>query len=242
MDIKEKDILGDTIDDHWYYHSKWQAVKAILPTVKRHLVWDIGGGSGFFSKKLLKAGMTEQAVSIDTGYTENTVESVDGGGTLHFQQTMPDGNPDLIIFMDVLEHVDDDVGLIGDYAHRLASDGIILITVPAFQFLWSDHDDFLEHKRRYSRAQLEHTLEKANLEIIELRFFYGLLFPIAVPIRFIRRYLSSGRNLTAQSHLKQHSKLVNSLLKLLHAFERKLLFPWNKWFGITIFCIARPKK
>ena len=69
MDIKETDILGDSIDDHWYYQSKWLAVKAILPVIKRRLVWDIGGGSGFFSKALILSGMTEQAVSIDTGYT-----------------------------------------------------------------------------------------------------------------------------------------------------------------------------
>lgn len=241
MDIKETDILGDSIDDHWYYQSKWLAVKAILPALKRRLVWDIGGGSGFFSKALIRSGMTEQAVSIDTGYTQNSSESLEGG-TLHFQKSKPQGNPDLIIFMDVLEHVDDDVGLINDYASQLDDDGIILITVPAFQFLWSDHDDFLEHKRRYSRTQLEQTIDKANFDIIELRFFYGLLFPIAAPIRIMRRYISSGHNLTAHSHLRKHSKLVNSILKLLHAFERKILFPWNKWFGVSIICVAKPRK
>lgn len=241
MDIKETDILGDSIDDHWYYQSKWLAVKAMLPAIKRRLVWDIGGGSGFFSKALINAGMTEQAVSIDTGYTENSTENLEGG-TLHFQKSKPQGNPDLIIFMDVLEHVDDDVGLITEYASHLDEDGIILITVPAFKLLWSDHDDFLEHKRRYSRALLEQTIEKANFDILELRFFYGLLFPIAAPIRIMRRHLSSARKRPAHSHLTQHSKLVNYILKAIHSFERKVVFPWNGWFGISIICTAKPRK
>ncbi len=241
MDIKETDILGDSIDDHWYYQSKWLAVKAILPATKARLVWDIGGGSGFFSKALIRAGLTKEAVSIDTGYTENSSESLEGG-TLHFQQSKPEGNPDLIIFMDVLEHVGDDVGLINDYADQLDEGGIILITVPAFQFLWSDHDDFLEHKRRYSRSLLEQTIDKAGFDILELRFFYGLLFPVAAIIRVMRRHLNSTRKRPAHSHLKQHSKLVNHMLKLVHSFERKILFPWNRWFGVSIICVAKARK
>ena len=66
-----------------------------------------------------------------------------------------DSRADLLLYMDVLEHVDDDLGLLTAYLDQLERGGRVLITVPAFDFLWSNHDIFLEHKRRYTLKQVE---------------------------------------------------------------------------------------
>ena len=60
--------------------------------------------------------------------------------------------------MDVLEHVDNDAGLVRHYATKVPSGAHFLVTVPAFRFLWSGHDVFLEHKRRYTLAEIEQTM------------------------------------------------------------------------------------
>ena len=108
-----------------------------------------------------------------------------------------------------------------------------MITVPAFQCLFSSHDMFLEHKRRYTLPQVEEMVRAAGLEILSARYFFALLLPIAATLRLVKR-----KKKEAKSDLKQHTKLVNSLLFWLHRLELPL-FRLNRIGGLTVFCLAR---
>lgn len=237
MDVKEEDILGPAIGSHWYYVSKGRALRDFLGGRGADEVLDVGAGSGVFSRQLMDRGLARNAVCVDPNYTKEFTEAY-GEGELRFVHSVDRVPQDLILMMDVLEHVDDDVGLLRDYTDRMPRGGRVLITVPAFQFLWSGHDVFLEHRRRYTLPQVESVAERAGLRVAKSRYFFGLLFPAVALLRLADRLKRSVGDVEARSQLKPAPAPLNTLLTKVHNGERHLLFPFNKMFGLTVFCLA----
>jgi hypothetical protein len=230
MDVKEEKALGHVLDRHWYYRSKGLALNAILRGRVFRAVLDVGAGSGIFSKLLLQ-GEAGSAICVDPGYQEERKELFNGK-PIWFLRQIGSEKCDLILLMDVLEHVDDDVGLIRSAVVGAGEHAYVLITVPAFQRLFSSHDMFLEHKRRYTLGQVADVARMAGLEILSARYFFAFLLPIAATLRLLRRHTE------AKSDLKEHSKLVNLLLFWLHCLELPF-FRFNRIGGLSIFCLAR---
>jgi hypothetical protein len=106
-----------------------------------------------------------------------------------FVKSVENVSQNLILMMDVLEHVDDDIGLLKQFSGPMSDNANILITVPAFEFLWSGHDVFLEHRRRYTIKSLERVVYKAGLEPVKMRYFFGSLFPAVAGIRLLKKSL-----------------------------------------------------
>lgn len=238
MDLKETDILGTAIKQHWYYRSKAHAMTRLLGGVSSSIILDVGAGSGFFSKKLLSATMAKEAWCVDISYQEDS-DAIESGKPIHFRKSIDKVNADLVILMDVLEHVDDDVGLLKDYAAKVPYGTQFLISVPAFQFLWSGHDVFLEHKRRYHLNQIEEVIRQADLKVKHSAYYFGAVFPIAAIIRLIHKFMQHGQH-KAQSQLSLHHPLVNEILALLSYAELPLL-RLNRLGGLTVFCLAEKK-
>ena len=161
MDLKETDILGASINEHWYYRSKANAMIRLLSGVSPSIILDIGAGSGFFSKKLLSDTMAIEAWCVVISY-ESDSDDLEAEKPIYFRKSVGKVNADLVLLMDVLEHVDDDVGLLREYVTKVPRGAKFLISVPAFQFLWSGHDVFLEHKRRYRLNQMERVVRQAG--------------------------------------------------------------------------------
>ena len=95
-----------------------------------------------------------------------------------------DESLDCVTALDIVEHFDDDLGLIGEFHRVLKPGGEVVITVPQYPSLWSPHDEFLHHKRRYRKDELESRLAEAGFELAERRGFNFLLLP---PIWLVRR-------------------------------------------------------
>jgi 2-polyprenyl-3-methyl-5-hydroxy-6-metoxy-1,4-benzoquinol methylase len=238
MDVKEQDILGDRIDKHWYYVAKSNALLQFLAGYTVPEVLDVGAGSGFFSKRLLCAGVCKRAICVDTAYTENWTES-HCGQQIVFLRHVGEVTQGMILMMDVIEHVDDDVGFIRAYTDQMPKSAVLLVTVPAFQFLWSGHDVFLEHRRRYTLAGLRRTLEGAGLEVIRSRYFFSILFPAICVMRLRGRLRRISAHFEPRSDLRVHSRWTNDLLTAIHELERHTLFRVNRWAGLTAFCLAK---
>lgn len=236
MDLKEIDILADAISVHWYYRAKAEATRRLLEGQGAKTVLDVGAGSGFFSKHLLESTDVAEAWCVDPSYPGDSDET-HGAKPLHFRRHIDAADADLVLMMDVLEHVDDDVGLVAEYAGKVKSGARFLISVPAFQFLWSGHDVFLEHRRRYTLPEIEQVVARAGLEEIAGNYYFGGVFPLAAATRFAQN-LRGGAQATARSQLKRHHPLVNGALGLICAAETPLL-RWNRAFGLTAFCLAR---
>ena len=136
MDLKEDAILGDDIQNHWYYVAKGEAMRAMLGNAPVDHVLDVGAGSGVFTRQLIDSGHAMQGTCGDPGYETERTET-HNGRPIHFVRGVQSVPHKLILMMDVLEHVDDDVALIRAYTDQMPDDAQLQITVPAFQFLWS---------------------------------------------------------------------------------------------------------
>ena len=199
-------------------------------------ILDVGAGSAFFSRWLLTHTTANRAVCVDTGYTASRNEDVQGK-TIAFQPEIGIVDADLVLMMDVLEHVEDDVGLLRDYAALVPTGAHVMITVPAFNALWSPHDLFLGHKRRYTLVQLEKVVGLAGLQILTGAYYFGGIFPLAALYRMFRR-LNPPAGHEPASDLSMPGPLVNTLLYTLCKAELPL-FPFNRLAGLTACCLAR---
>ncbi|OFX03551.1 MAG: methyltransferase [Alphaproteobacteria bacterium RIFCSPHIGHO2_12_FULL_66_14] len=232
MDLKEEDILGADIGRHWYYRSKAAALRRAVAGLRPKHLLDVGAGSGFFSRHLLAGTAAESALCVDIGYPHDRDDSIAGKPVLYRRDTGPT-DCDLVLMMDVLEHVDDDRGLVLHYASKVPAGAHFLVTVPAFAFLWSGHDVFLEHKRRYRLPEIEAALGDAGLKIVRGAYYFGLIFPLAAAVRLADRNTTEPR-----SSLKKHGAFTNSVLGAVCAAELPL-FPYNRLAGLSAFVLAK---
>src|SRR5437763_10054854 len=232
MDLKEEDILGADIAQHWYYRSKAAALRRVVADVNPQRLLDVGAGSGFFSRHLLERTGAKSALCVDIGYERDRDDRV-GAKPVLYRRDCGATDCDLVLMMDVLEHVDDDRGLLRHYAAKVPSGAHFLVTVPAFGFLWSGHDVFLEHRRRYRLDEIQAAMRDAGLEIVKGAYYFGLVFPLAAAVRLAARGATEPK-----SSLKKHGALINSLLTAVCAAELPL-FPVNRLAGLSAFVLAR---
>ena len=230
MDLKEVDILGADIDQHWYYRSKAAALRRLLGAEPAGSILDVGAGSGFFSRHLLRHTQAREAWCVDTSYAGDD-EAEEAGKPLHFRRELEQAPADLVLLMDVLEHVDDDLALLRAYVDKVPAGCRFLITVPAFSFLWSGHDLFLEHRRRYTLGEIEALVRQAGLTVQRGAYYFGLVFPLAAAARL------SGSGKEARSQLRRHHPASNALLTALCHAELPFL-PFNRLAGLSVFCLA----
>jgi SAM-dependent methyltransferase len=234
MDLKEAEILSTGIEKHWYYSSKSKALSQITEGIIPKKILDVGAGSGFFSRYLLTSSGATEAWCVDIGYEVDS-DQTEQGKPVHYRRSIDDNDADLLLFMDVLEHVDDDIGLLQEYVDKAPSGSRFVVTVPAFSFLWSGHDVFLEHRRRYTLAQLEQVIQTAGLRVRCGAYYFGMVFPIAVLLRLAQRIRGAAAN--PQSQLKMHGALVNTALSILCKCELQFM-KINRLAGLTVFCLA----
>jgi 2-polyprenyl-3-methyl-5-hydroxy-6-metoxy-1,4-benzoquinol methylase len=238
MDLKEQDLLGGDPARHWYYVAKGRALRALLAGRTVPEVLDVGAGSGVFARQLLDAGVCASAVCVDPNYPEERVEPR-AGKEIQFRRAVAQVSQPLILMIDVLEHVADDCGLLRSYAERAAAGTLVLISVPAFQCLWSGHDVFLGHHRRYTRTQLEALVRRAGLEVVRTRYFFAALLPLIALLRLYDRWRLRRGRVAARSALGRQHPLANALLIWLHGLERRVLFRHNRIAGLSVLCLAR---
>ena len=237
MDLKEETLLGDEVHRHWYYRAKLAALLQAISGLPPSTVLDVGAGSGFFSRALLEAGHMAKAVCVDPGYPADRDERV-GGRPLLFRRALTEERADvgLVLLMDVLEHVEDDAGLVRDYAERVPSGTRFVVTVPAFQWLWSGHDVFLEHHRRYTLPGLEAVLRSASLRIEFGSYYYGAVLPVAALARLGQRLLGD-RGREPKSDMRRFGPLLNGLFWGACRAELPFLRR-NRVAGLSVFVLA----
>jgi SAM-dependent methyltransferase len=236
MDLKEERLIGGDPASHWYYISKGRAIRSLIGEAHFPRVLDVGAGSGVFSRMLTAEGIADRATCVDPNYTEAQMRTA-SSARVSYVRAVQETDASLILMIDVIEHVDDDVALVADYSRMAPAGARFVISVPAFNFLWSSHDEFLDHRRRYTLDALEKTVTAAGLKPLSMRYFFGALFPAVAALRIADRALKGDRQATA-SALKAAPGWINRSLVAIHDLERAALFPFNKVAGVTAFCLA----
>jgi 2-polyprenyl-3-methyl-5-hydroxy-6-metoxy-1,4-benzoquinol methylase len=235
------DEMRESETEHWWFQARrdilLQVVKAFVP--KGAAVLDVGCGTGFILEKLQDDydvyGLDHAEVAVRYCH-ERGLTSVKQG--LLGEETFNGKKFQLVSFLDVIEHIEDDLAVVSIAKSYLSDTGYLMITVPAFQFLWSAHDEIHHHKRRYTKDSLTNLLERAGYTVRYMTYFNTLLFPMIALIRAVGNL--TGRH--NASDAKPANKLLNDTLYHVFKSERALLPKVNLPFGVSLLAIAEVKK
>ena len=235
MDLKEQGLLTGTEENHWYFVGKSRALLRAFGERPPERILDVGAGSGVYSKMLLRATSAKEAVCIDPGYAEES-ESIYVGKPIAFRRRViaGDADADVILLMDVLEHVDDDVALVRECSRRAPPGARIVVSVPAFSWLWSEHDVFLDHRRRYTLNGVMSVLRGGGLTPLSGFYFFASIFPGVAALRLLAR---RRRDRVPKSDLREHHPLTNLILTRVCLAESAVA-RHNRAFGLTVFAVA----
>jgi hypothetical protein len=189
---------------------------------------DIGAGSALFSKELIKRKLVDSVIAVDTGYHK---DYFDEENQICYTRKGRYENSNYFLLTDVLEHIKDDYTFLSAIVNESPKGSTFVITVPAMQSLWSGHDVFLKHFRRYTRSELVDLVEKSGLEVKSARYTYTTVFPLA----YLHRKFAGKKN---SSQLKETSWVLGKILTLLLVPDR--FVPWLP-FGVSLFLVGERK-
>jgi SAM-dependent methyltransferase len=198
MDHVEVQAMLANEDRHWWYRGRRRIVRDELSRLgvePGSRVLDAGCGSG----RLLDA-LTAYGEVSGLDMNPDSVEIARGRGHEDVQQgpveTLPWGSStfDLVTCLDVVEHTADDRVTMRELGRVTKPGGLLLITVPALQALWSTHDVFNNHYRRYDRRMMRTLAAETGLRIERMTYFNSLLLPPAVVVRLLQRARARGSN------------------------------------------------
>lgn len=235
MDLKEVKGLGSR---HPWELARLDALRRILSGTLRDglKVLDLGCGDGFVSRELFN-GMAVSVTAVDSNFTASDIAALSGQSrNITYSKTLEEDGPfDLVLLLDVVEHVQDDLGLLMGIAQkRLASGGRILITAPAFNALFSGHDRFLGHRRRYNPGELASLARRAGLKTISSGYLFSALL--------LLRALSAASEKAFGTVNKDHGgaggwrggRAATFLVKVALDIDNSLLLALNRAAGIRL--------
>ncbi len=203
-------------------------------------VLDVGCGAGGMLAPLSRYG---QVTGIDTspGLVDfcrtRGFDRVEVGSA--YELPAANGSVDLITLFDTIEHVPDDLRALRESRRVLAPGGLLFVSVPAYQFLYSNNDRVAHHERRYTARQLRRKLAEAGFPRARVTYFNTLLLPAILPAvlaKKLREHVSDPGDATNLSH--RVPPVLNRLLGAAMGSERYLLARVNFPFGHSIIAIA----
>ena len=187
MDLKEVNSGKSIINRHPWERARLAIIKKLLRKElnkkERITILDIGSGDMFVAGSIAEVYLQPQIICVDTGYKD--MQTVMASNVLQVSgidqvKTVLTDTVDIVLLLDVIEHIEDEVSFLKDLLNEnyITSATKFIITVPAFQSLFSAHDSFLGHYRRYSRKILLERLSQAGLKTSNYAyFFFSLLLP-----------------------------------------------------------------
>lgn len=230
-------------EECWWYKSRRELIMDTVAGIK-HLnecktlkILDVGCGTGLNLKFLERFGevsgvdMSKDALGFSKS-RKNVSLIRSHAEDLPFKHS----SFDVVCALDLLEHIKDDVDAVKEFYRVLKSGGYLVLTVPAFMFLWSGHDVAAYHIRRYTKALLIKKLRLCRFSIERCTYWNFILFPAVALIRLINK----GNRWTSGSDLRELPDLLNSVLlnslRLENAAIRREI---NLPVGVSILCICR---
>ncbi|HTU78390.1 MAG TPA: class I SAM-dependent methyltransferase [Solirubrobacteraceae bacterium] len=181
-------------DRHWWYRGRRTVINGVIAGLglpEHARILDAGCGSGRNMVELARYGTVTGIELSQTSVElarERDVGEVIAGSVLELP--FADDSFELAASLDVIEHLEDDLGALRELRRTVAPGGALLLTVPAYQWLWSGHDVINHHHRRYTRRSLRAVAERAGWRQVRTTYFNSLLLPVAVALRALDRLSS----------------------------------------------------
>lgn len=227
--------------DHWWFRGRRQLLAAMIRELgiqSDARTLDVGSGTGANLRLLAELGF-ERALGLDRSEEairycgEKELPPVECGDLCDLP--FAEGEFDLVIATDVLEHVEDEARAVGELRRVLRPGGRLIVTVPAFRSLWGLQDRVSHHKRRYRLRELEARLREGGLEVARSFHFNYLLF---APIWFARQLMRILR-IEVASENEINTSFLNAILARIFSWDVRSAPRLRPAFGVSILALAQ---
>jgi 2-polyprenyl-3-methyl-5-hydroxy-6-metoxy-1,4-benzoquinol methylase len=241
MDPKYGERYRDLFEKHWWWRARSRLILDVLRRLQPAQGWktilDVGCGDGLFFPELSHFGEV--------------------GGVEPFEELVSCNNPDrsriyigpfdetfrpgkrygLILMLDVLEHIEDAIGALRHAIDLLEPDGRLVITVPAFMALWTNHDVINHHFVRYTKSSFHQLARQAGFRIREERYLYHWTCPVKLGIGLAERLF----RLQAKP-AEVPAWAINEFLFYVSRLEHRVLTPLSLPFGSSLMLVGAKEK
>ncbi len=243
-------------EEHWWFKGRRMLLGKLLEKyasdlpinsqsteqcITTPLILDIGSGTGGNIPIIKKYGRVldleysrDALVFARTKYPVQTIQAD--------AQVVPmtDRSVDIVVMLDVLEHLDEDAKALSEVYRILKPGGTLILTVPAYPRLWSANDVVNHHRRRYMAGQLQALMQEAKLDIIRFTHWNFILFPLLLLARTFRKVPEGARPQDLKGDIGEVPESANTLLlKVLDMENRMISRGATLPFGVTLVCVAR---
>ncbi len=240
-------------DEHWWFATRTWAIEEWLNRLPRREgmeILDIGCGAGNMIHHLSRYGRVK-GIELDPrpvriaqarGYDVRQADATKG-------IPFPEASFDLVTALDVIEHVDNDGAILHGACRVLKPGGHLLVTTPAFQWLWSYNDELNAHKRRYTAHGLHERLAHAGLHPQRTSYGFFLVFPLAAGLILLRNGRQQKVNLSShhfqedayQVEMEPVVPTLNSLLRGVGRIEAQMIGRVNLPFGTSLISLSEKR-
>jgi len=238
MKLEAYRIMEEMENSYWWFRARREIISG---TLTRYLapgsdILDFGCGTGGIATKLCELGY--RVVAADNSEQALAACRRVGFQTIDLSNEWPArGSADCVLAGDVLEHIEDDVGLLVKLRDTLRPGGYLIATVPAYEFLWSGEDYVSNHVRRYTRSTLQRRICAAGYRTIWCSYFNTILFPVVLAAVLGKR-IFRPRDMY-RSDVSPLPDWQNETLYTLFAFERHLLRGLRFPIGASLITVAK---
>lgn len=242
MDSTELERLADFEEWYWWHRARQAIVARLLSRYIKEppgRILDVGCGTGATSAVIAANG---PLLGVDLGVEAVATARGRGLEVARMDATHVGALSEsfgLVVALDILEHLDEPSTAAREFYRVLQPGGMLLATVPAYQWLWSSHDVALGHRRRYTRAPLRELLTAAGFEVQLCSYVMSAALPPAALVRLLERIPGRRRAEVAESGYVPVPGWVNAILARLVGLDGHLVGRLPIPGGLTVVAIAR---
>lgn len=238
MDDEEIRRLADFEGGYWWHAGRRKILSSLI---LRHCktramnILDVGCGSGGTTKSFMAYG---HVAGVD--YSELALQHAKTSGVADVARSSMTNIPfrsgtfDLVTILDAIEHEKDDRLVLDEIRRLLCPGGILIVTVPAFQFLWSGHDVAVSHVRRYSLGQITEIVAEAGFTTLKTSYFVSFLFPLVA----VYRMLSKKKTGKPKANMTRFPPLINVIFEKMLGLEDLIIQKAGLPFGLSAVVVA----
>jgi len=242
------DDYGRFATEHWWFRARRRILQTLLKKISfpsNPAITEIGTGSGenlytLYPSNAILTGVEPDAVTAAVARTKGPIP-VFVATVEKLPDEIKDASQDAICMFDVLEHTQDDRLALDCLARKLKPGAYLILTVPAYMFLWGQQDEVNLHFRRYTKSNLTAALRDRGFIVERCTYFNTFLFPMIAAVRLFAKILPPKKT-GSGSDFEYSAGPLDAVMYHLFAMERFLLRWINFPFGVSVYAEARWKE
>jgi len=221
---------------------------------KKTTVLDVGCGNAFVVSELSKLNTDIDFLGYDINFKQEYIDYLNNNSLKHITNLKISKELNnfgssiqkvtLTLLLDVIEHIKNDIDFLTDLRNKIPEDSIFLITVPAFQGLFTNHDKFLRHYRRYNKKQIYSLMKKSGYKVIDCNYFFASLLVPRLLKKTLEKIKNSNYENTQGVSNWNKGRALTGIVKNLLLLDYKITNLLGKIGinlpGLSIYCVCQP--